>query len=329
MQKQVTNDTLKELCTKLPAIIGHSRSDNTKKRYEVGFNNWFKWTTKFPEVSAFPAISSHFALYMVNLIQENSSLSVIESSFYAIKWYHKSAGLEDPTESFLCVNILEAAKRLCKEPAQRKEPITTESIQKVYTLIGRDTANLLDLRNYVIIVLGFAGFLRFNEIANIRRSNVEFFTTFMKIFITESKTDVYRDGKWSYIAKSNSSLCPVSTLQSYLQRTNIPGDSDEFLFRSMTYFKKSDEYKLRNTDKPASYSTIRQSVLKLLERIGLNRKEFGLHSLRSGGASAAANNGVQDRLFKRHGRWKTENIKDTYVKDDIDHLLSVSLNLGL
>ena len=280
----MTNDTLKELCTKLPAIIGHSRSDNTKKRYEVGFNNWFKWTAKFPEVSAFPAISSHFALYMVNLIQENSSLSVIESSFYAIKWYHKRAGLENPTESFLCVNILEAAKRLCKKPAQRKEPITTESIQKVYTLIGRDT--VLDLRNYVIILLGFAGFLRFNEIANIRRSNVEFSTTFMKIFITESKTDVYRDGKWSYIAKSNSSLCPVSTLQSYLQRTNIPDDSDEFLFRSMTYFKKSDEYKLRNTDKPASYTTIRQSVLKLLERIGLNRKEFAQSKIRWGISSS-------------------------------------------
>ena len=237
------------------------------------------------EVSAFPAISSHFALYMVNLIQENSSLSVFESSFYAIKWYHKSAGLEDPT--FLYLNILEAAKRLCKKPAQRKEPITIESIQRVYTLIGRDTANLLDLRNYVIILLGFAGFLRFNKIANIRRSNVEFSTTFMKIIITENKTDVYRDGKWSYIAKSNSSLCPVSTLQSYLQRANIPDDSGEFLLRSMTYFKKSDEYKLRNTDKTASYTTIRESVLKLLERIGLNRKEFGLHSLRSDGASTA------------------------------------------
>ena len=110
---------------------------------------------------------------------------------------------------------------MCKKPAQRKEPITTESIQKVYTLIGRDTANLLDLRNYVIILLGFAGFLRFNEITNIRRSNVEFSTTFLKIFITKSKTDVYRDGKWSYIAKSNSSLCPVSTYT----KADIPSNS--------------------------------------------------------------------------------------------------------
>ena len=54
-----------------------------------------------------------------------------------------------------------------------------------------------------------------------------------------------------------------------------------------------------------------------------------MHSLRSGGATAAANNGVKDRLFKRNGRWKTENVKDGYVKDDIKELLSVTLGLGL
>ena len=31
-----------------------------------------------------------------------------------------------------------------------------------------------------------------------------------------------------------------------------------------------------------------------------NIKEYGLHTLRAGGASAAANAGVPDRLFKRH-----------------------------
>ena len=30
---------------------------------------------------------------------------------------------------------------------------------------------------------------------------------------------------------------------------------------------------------------------------------YGLHSLHSGGARAAASHGIPDRLFKRHGRW--------------------------
>ena len=44
---------------------------------------------------------------------------------------------------------------------------------------------------------------------------------------------------------------------------------------------------------------------------GISR--YGLHGLRARGASAAANNGVPDRLFKRHGRWQSENAKDGYI----------------
>ena len=57
--------------------------------------------------------------------------------------------------------------------------------------------------------------------------------------------------------------------------------------------------------------------------------KFGVHSLRAGGATAAAQAGVLDRLFKRHGRWKGVNVKDGYVKDSIDDLLSVSKSLAL
>ena len=50
-------------------------------------------------------------------------------------------------------------------------------------------------------------------------------------------------------------------------------------------------------------------------------------SLRAGGASLAANKGIPDRLFKRHGRWKSDRAKDGYVEDDLKMLLSVSKNL--
>ena len=40
---------------------------------------------------------------------------------------------------------------------------------------------------------------------------------------------------------------------------------------------------------------------KKLEAIGLDKRQYGLHSLRAGGASAAANTGVPDSLFKHHG----------------------------
>ena len=46
-------------------------------------------------------------------------------------------------------------------------------------------------------------------------------------------------------------------------------------------------------------------------------------------SAAAANSGVPDRLFKRHGRWASESAKDGYVQDSLSARLSVSKALGI
>ena len=44
---------------------------------------------------------------------------------------------------------------------------------------------------------------------------------------------------------------------------------------------------------------------------------FSSHSLGAGGASAAAKAGVVDRLFQRHGRWKSVSAKNGYVDNSL------------
>ena len=149
-----------------------------------------------------------------------------------------------------------------------------------------------------------------------------------KVFIQKSKTDSYREGKWVLIARTGKLTCPVSMLKRYLVKANR-ADKDSFIFRSLNYFRSCRQYKLKRTTKPLSYSRTREIVLEGLKEIGLNPKQFGLHSLRAGRTTSAANNGVPDRLFKRHGRWRWENAKDGYVKDDLRSLLSVSMSLGI
>ena len=60
-----------------------------------------------------------------------------------------------------------------------------------------------------------------------------------------------------------------------------------------------------------------------------NHKDYGLHSLRSGGASAAAQNGVSDRLISKQGRWASENARNGYIQDSKEMRLSVTRALGL
>ena len=48
-----------------------------------------------------------------------------------------------------------------------------------------------------------------------------------------------------------------------------------------------------------------------LVQLGYAPDSFGIHSLPAGGATATANAGVPNRVFKRHGRWKMEPRMDT------------------
>ncbi|CAH3025295.1 unnamed protein product [Porites evermanni] len=50
---------------------------------------------------------------------------------------------------------------------------------------------------------------------------------------------------------------------------------------------------------------------------------------RSEGATSAANLNVPDRLFKVHGRWKSDSAKDGYVHDKVDSRLYVPLHIGI
>ena len=56
---------------------------------------------------------------------------------------------------------------------------------------------------------------------------------------------------------------------------------------------------------------------------------FGLHNLQAGGATAAANLGINDRLFKKNGRWRSEKVKDGYIHESIEAKLKVTNNVGL
>ena len=118
-------------------------------------------------------------------------------------------------------------------------------------------------------------------------------------------------------------------LDRYLKLAGTSENSVDYIFRSVSFCKSSDSYKLRNSGQ-ISYSRAREILLSALEAVGLDQRKVGLHSLRSGGATAAAAAGIYDRLIlKKHGRWKSDKAKDGYVKENIDVCLSVSKNLGI
>lgn len=77
------------------------------------------------------------------------------------------------------------------------------------------------------------------------------------------------------------------------------------------------------------YIRVREFLLDVFKIVGVDFKEYGLYSLRSGGVIIVVNNNVLDRFFKVYGRWCLENVKDGYVLDSFNVKLFVILNFGL
>ena len=83
------------------------------------------------------------------------------------------------------------------------------------------------------------------------------------------------------------------------------------------------------TNHPLSYTRTREIVLDALKPLVPNISSYGIHSLRSGGASAAFNAQVPPILISKQGRWKSEKARDTYLKADTTTSLLASKSVGI
>ena len=322
----ITDPELKDLADSLPCIALRSRAPGTVKKYAGGFSRWKKWANSKPGIVAFPAKPFQFALYLAFLVQSAKTSAPVEEAVNAISWAHQLAVVEDPADHPLVKQTLAGARRILAHKTTKKEPITPEILHRMYERFITPAAELPAVRTMTICLLGYAGFFRFSELASLRECDVVFYDNHMEVFVESSKTDQFREGAWVPIARTNSNICPVTMLRRYFRLGDIQGDADRLLFRGLTSRKQG--YSLRPSG-GLSYTRVRELVLENLQQLGFDPKQFGLHSLRSGGASAAANAGVPDRWFKRHGRWLSENAKDGYVKDKLEDRLRVTKSLGL
>ena len=177
-----------------------------------------------------------------------------------------------------------------------------------------------------LCLIAYAGFLRYDELSSLLCLDVIFHPGYIVIFIESSKTDQYRDGAWLPISGSSFITCPLKAFfkNLYADMAGIDFEPDIPLLRGLNSVKA----KTRMRKSKISYTRVRELVKEAFaDNTDVNL--IGVHSLRVGGASSAANNGIPDRLFKRHGRWSSENAKDGYIKDRLEDRLSVSRNLGI
>ena len=280
MQDEEIPDELEVHVSKLPKLVLGSKAKNTYKNYMYNFKQFSKWCQKYGYKSV-PAANQHVAIYLSYLMDFHPSVSKVNMAVYSISWAHEIAGFSDPCKSTLVKQIRQGVIRQVSKPVVSKEPLSPDDLKLIVQVYGCGQ-NLLDLRFVTMCLMGYAGFLRFDELVNIRRNDILFEEKQIKLFIQKSKTDQLKNGSWLVIAKTGKVTCPVKYLNMYLSAFKIPHNSDEFIFRKVSFLKKSDSYVLRKGDH-ISYNRAREILLENLRKIGLDSSKFGMHSLRSGG----------------------------------------------
>ena len=322
--RELDDPDLRRLADALPDTVLKSRADSTVKKYLGAFKRWRQWAMEH-KLQEFPVAAHHVVLYLQHIAQTSGSKAAMEEATYSLAWAHGVAGIPSPTDSPFVKTTVEGLRRVLSKPTQKKEPITAD-ILKAMVQDATDHSTLSNVRLTTACLLAFAGFLWFNELVNIRPCDLSFSDDMLKLFLPRSKTDQLRKGNEVVIARTKTQTCPVSMLERYMEMGIIPKESQRYLFRHIVKTKGGEQLKDSGV---LSYSTLRDLFKAKVKQLGYPAEQFGLHSLRAGGASAAANADVPDRLFKRHGRWKSENAKDGYVDDSVEKRLSVTKSLGL
>lgn len=87
--------------------------------------------------------------------------------------------------------------------------MTTQILLKFFQSLD---GSLVDTRFMAMAPLAHAGFLRFDELSNLRPKDIIPHQTYVELFIESSKTDQYRESAAVPIVKTSTALFPRANL---------------------------------------------------------------------------------------------------------------------
>ena len=129
---------------------------------------------------------------------------------YAFAWVHQMAGLPSPANNPLVHTTLSGLRCLLAQPVVKKEPLTPDMLETMVRACGAHPS-LADVQFLAACSLGFAAFLRYEEIAKLNCNDVAFFTNHVEIKIR--KNDRLCQGDRVLVARSCKPTCPVAMLE--------------------------------------------------------------------------------------------------------------------
>jgi integrase len=313
--------------------INDNRNKNTKKSYSSSFRLFVNWCKQ--QVPALPfdpptdAVVARYAQHLV--LDKDAAFGTVSTRLAAIaddgRYKVESTTnplAPQPTRSVLVTQMMKCLRPMTK-PTTKKLALSMDHLRQMAALLQqREHAdNFVLQRDFFMVVLASVTLLRRSEVVRLEVTDVAVtresiggvIQRVMSVFVNKlAKNDVERKGHTRYVLEAsgaNRDICPVRLYFSYISKWR---STNKWLF-----YQKTNHAQL-------SSSTPNHGLKKLLKLIGLAQAEvdqYGFHSCRRGGATAAAERGIPIHLLKRHGNWRSDAVYE-YIEDSLEQKIRVS-----
>jgi len=286
--------------------LKNSKSINTVRAYKSDFRDFELFCTKngFKSLPTDPRVIS---LYLTYLSTKDIKMSTLKRRLVSIGVIHKIKGHYLDTRHPSIIENIMGIKRRKGSIQKSKKPLLINNLKEIVNVIDHyNNDEIKKFRDRSIILIGFAGGFRRNEIVSLDYEDLDFVSEGLKINIRKSKTDQFGEGSVKALPYfKNSQYCPVLSLKNWIEVSNIKSGA---LFRRFSKGSKLTENRL--TDQ-----TVALLIKEYLKLAGIDGRNYSGHSLRSGFATSAAESGAEERsIMAMTGHKSTEMVR-RYIKE--------------
>jgi site-specific recombinase XerD len=283
-----------------------SKAINTIRAYKSDYRDFglFCAQNGFKSLPADPKIVS---LYLTHLSTKNAKISTLKRRLVSIGVIHKLKGHYLDTKHPSIIENIMGIKRRKGSIQKGKKPLLINNLKQIIDVIdSHNNEEIKKFRDRSLILIGFSGGFRRNEIVSLDYEDLDFVTEGLKINLRRSKTDQFGEGAVKGLPYfDNSQYCPVLSLKKWIEVSNIKSGP---LFRRFAKGSKLTESRL--TDQ-----TVALLIKEYLKLAGIDSKNYSGHSLRSGFATSAAESGAEERsIMAMTGHKSTEMVR-RYIKE--------------
>jgi len=283
-----------------------SKSINTVRAYKSDFSDFglFCAQNGFKSLPSEPKIVS---LYLTYLSTKDVKLSTLKRRLVSIGVIHKLKGHYLDIKHPSIIENITGIKRRKGSTQLGKKPILINNLKDIINVIDKQKKEEIKrFRDRSIILIGFSGGFRRNEIVSLDYEDLDFVTEGLKINLRRSKTDQFGEGfKKGLPYFDNPQYCPVVSLRKWLEVSKIVSGP---IFRRFTKGLKLSNNRL--TDQ-----TVALLIKEYLKLTGIDSRNYSGHSLRSGFATSAAESGAEERnIMAMTGHKSTEMVR-RYIKE--------------